>query len=457
MTPYSDKSREELLSLVEQQADMIALLLQQVEGLQQEIKRLKGGSKTAPSLPSEPPAWVKPNTPSQDKAGKPPRKKRANAFVRPREQPTEEVVHACSHCPDCGRALSGGTEYSRRQIIELPEIPVCIRDQVRLSRYCGVCQKSCVPAPDLSNLTVGESRFGQRVHALVGYLRQVGRLPLRSIASLLSALCRLRISVGEVNQMLSRLATAGASAYAALQKQLRASRYVHGDETGWRENGQNGYLWSFSTPQVAYFTYPKTRAGSVVTAVLGQDYGGIVVSDFYTGYNTHFGLHQRCWVHLLRDVQELSKKYPLPGVLAWAQSLRALYEEAKAFSHPNQKVRAKARVGFQEQLVVLATPYPDANLPQSTLCKRLLQFESELFTFVEYPEVPSQNNAAERAIRPRVIARKISGGTRSPAGSQTMAVLTSLFATWQLRGEECLSTCVRMLADAQKPPVAAPA
>ena len=83
------------------------------------------------------------------------------------------------------------------------------------------------------------------------------------------------------------------------------------------------------------------------------------------------------------------------------------------------------------------------------LCKRLLQFESELFTFVEYPQVPSENNPAERAIRPRVIARKISGGTRSPAGSQTMAVLSSLFATWQLRGEESLSACQKMLRDAQ--------
>ena len=75
-------------------------------------------------------------------------------------------------------------------------------------------------------------------------------------------------------------------------------------------------------------------------------------------------------------------------------------------------------------------------------------------TFVEYPQVPSENNPAERAIRPRVIARKISGGTRSPVGSQTMAVLSSLFATWQLRGEESLSACRQMLRDAKQHPLA---
>ena len=82
--------------------------------------------------------------------------------------------------------------------------------------------------------------------------------------------------------------------------------------------------------------------------------------------------------------------------------------------------------------------------------------ESELFTFVEHPQVPSENNAAERVIRSRVIARKISGGTRSAAGSQTMAVLSRLFATWQLRGEESLSACRQMLQEAQQQPLATP-
>lgn len=130
---------------------------------------------------------------------------------------------------------------------------------------------------------------------------------------------------------------------------------------------------------------------------------------------------------------------------------------ARAFRSVHPKERAQARVGFQAALVALAAPFAAASLPQSTLCKRLLQFESELFTFVEHPQVPCENNAAERSIRPQVIARKISGGTRSAAGSQTMAVLSSLFATWQLRGEESLAACRRMLQEAQKPPVVAPA
>jgi len=452
MAIHSDKSREELLALLEQQAQMIALLLQQMEELKQEILRLKGSKGTPSKLPTPAPDWVKPNTPAPDPQQKKPRKKRANAFVRPREHPTEEVVHTCAQCPDCGRALAGGSEYSRRQIIDLPAISLRVIDHILQARYCGVCHKRCVAAPDLGDQAVGQSRFGPQIHALVAYLRQVGRLPVRSIAALLSALCGLKVSGGEVMHLLASVAALGQSRYEGLQTQLQQSTYVHGDETGWRENGHNGYLWSFSTPEVCYFTYPKTRAGHVVTDVLGAHYPGIVVSDFYGGYNTHWGLHQRCWVHLLRDVHELRIKYPLPGVEDWARRLRDLYDRACAFSSPDRKVRAKARVGFAAELVKLATPFVGTGLPQSTLCNRLLQFESELFTFVEYPQVPSENNAAERSVRPRVIARKISGGTRSPSGSQTMAVLSSLFATWQLRGEECLGACRQMLREAQRRP-----
>ena len=452
MDAFASLSREELMSLVQQQSEMILFLQQETLTLREEIQRLKNGGNSPPLVKAEPPSWVKPN--AVPPAEKPARKPRSQSFVRRRETPTEEVVHACSQCPDCGRTLSGGTQYSRRQVIELPAITVRIIDHSTVSRYCGVCRKSCVPAPDLSAVAVGQSRFGQQVHALVAYLRQVGRLSVRGIASLLSALCRLKVSVGEVSRMLSTVALLGQSAYGRLQETLRTSEYVHGDETGWRENGANGYLWSFSTPNACLFTYPKTRAGSVVTDVLGAKYPGIVVSDFYGGYNAHHGLHQRCWVHLLRDVHALTEKFPLPGVQEWAKSLRTLYDQARAFSSPNRKVRAKERVRFQEEVAALASPFAKTRLPQSTLCKRLLQFESELFTFVEYPTVPSENNPAERVIRSRVIARKISGGTRSAAGSQTMAVLSSLFATWQLRGEECLSACCQLLQQSQQQPAA---
>lgn len=439
----------ELQTIIVQQSERIAFL-------ESEIASLKG-QKTGGSSPRVAPDWAKANVKKAEPVEAKVRKQREESFVRLREEPTEEVVHACTECPDCGRTLAGGSVRSRRQVLELPEITVRVIEHLFLERYCGVCQKRCAPQVDLSEQAVGQSRFGPRVHSLVAYLRQVCRLPVSAIASLLSAFCRLKVSEGEVVALLATVAKLGESAYEALRTRLTESSYVHGDETGWRETGQNGYLWSFSTPDTCYFVYPKTRAGHVVTDVLGEGYQGIVVSDFYGGYNAHFGLHQRCWVHLLRDVHTLRERFPTQGVLEWCQKLRYLYDRAKAFSSAVPKERVMARLGFQRELNALSSPYPKANLPQSVLCKRLLQFEGEMFTFVEHPQVPSENNFAERTIRPRVIARKISGGTRSEAGSQTMTVLSSLFATWKLRGEETLTACQNMMQNALKSSLPHPA
>jgi hypothetical protein len=158
-------------------------------------------------------------------------------------------------------------------------------------------------------------------------------------------------------------------------------------------------------------------------------------------------------VHLLRDLHELQQKHPTQGVAEFVQAVGKVYDAAKAFQSPNRRVRMGARLDFQARLLEVARPYKDAGLPQSVLAARRVQFESELFTFVESPEDPSENNAAERALRPRVIARKISGGSRSPTGSATMAVLASLFETWRLRGEDALEACRQMLEAAR--PVAA--
>ena len=115
-----------------------------------------------------------------------------------------------------------------------------------------------------------------------------------------------------------------------------------------------------------------------------------------------------------------------------------------------KSTRARMREALQERLRLVAEPYlKDKAAPQHVLAKRICQYLPELFTFVEYPSVASSNNAAERAIRPAVIARKISGGTRSAKGSQTKTRLMSVFATWSLQGKEPIAACAQMIIEAQ--------
>ena len=455
MDPLAALTKQDLIALILQQrsllaeqADTLRLLQQRIQQLEAEIASLKKGGKGSKPPP---PNWVKPNTPAPGCAQKKPRKQRHHHPTWHRKEPTRLVEHACSCCPDCGRGLTGGWEYSRRQIVEIPPIALEVVDHVVLVRHCGVCGKDYVPKVDLSLEAVGAGHFGVRLQSLVAYLPTVGRLPVASIQKLLCVLLDLSVSQGQICEWLHRVAKQGQSDYEGLQEQLQASRYVHADETGWRQDGQNGYLWSFSTPDLRYFVYAKSRGHAVPEQLLGEGFKGVLVSDFYGGYNYYPGLHQRCWVHLLRDVRQLKQAYPTEGVLARAKKLRDLYDRAKAFSSACPKARRAQRLHLQATLLELAVPYLDAGLPQSVLCKRLVQFEAELFTFVEYPHVPSQNNAAERSVRARVIARKISGGTRSAAGSKTMAVLASLFESWGLRKHNALEACRAMLIASQQP------
>jgi hypothetical protein len=100
---------------------------------------------------------------------------------------------------------------------------------------------------------------------------------------------------------------------------------------------------------------------------------------------------------------------------------------------------------LEEEIRRLAEPYVGSERPQGVLAKRFMDHLCELFMFVEYPEVPSENNGAERALRPCVITRKVCGGTRSEKGSETKMTLMSLFGTWHIRGLDMLDSCRQLL------------
>ena len=131
--------------------------------------------------------------------------------------------------------------------------------------------------------------------------------------------------------------------------------------------------------------------------------------------------------------------------LQWLDRFHDIYRRAKEFSPSLLKERARASLKFESEAVALATPYAMSCLPQSTLAKRFLQFEKELLTFVEHPEIPSENNAAELSVRPCVRVRKMCGGTRSEKGSNTKMTLMSLFYIWKLRHENGFQKCRDLL------------
>ena len=260
----------------------------------------------------------------------------------------------------------------------------------------------------------------------------------------------MHLSVGAIVQPVHGVARQAETAVREVLEQVRASPVVQGDETGWRQDGSNGYVWTFSTPSERYFLR-RGRDKGVVDEVLDSSFSGVLVSDFYAAYNHYPGLKQRCWAHLLRDIHDLKGLYPEDAGLAqWAEAVHQVYTEAKASVLPRAQPGHRTQLMLEEKLMVLARPFlKDPLAVQAKLCRRMERFIKELFVFVSDPAVPSDNNAAERSLRHLVTSRKISGGTRSGQGTDSKMTLASLFGTWRARGLNPLLECRRLLTSPQ--------
>jgi len=377
------------------------------------------------------------------------RKKRSHGFGRTRMTPTEHVDHAVDTCPDCGTHLCGGWVQRTREVLEIPVLPVRVIEHRFIARECPACGKRCVPKADLDDV-VGQQRVGINLTSLIVTLREEGRLPFEQIQWYLKTLHQLHLSVGELVAVVHRTAARARPAVEQIRDQIRASPVVHADETGWRENGKNGYVWSFSTATLRYFLR-RGRNKEVVDEVLAESFSGILVSDFYAAYHHYSGEHQRCWTHLLGDIHALQEVYPDDaGLRTWAEAVYKLYTEAKDFASPEEKVRQCKRQDMEGQLLRVCLPFVKEPLAvQAKLCRRIHRFIKELFVFVEYPDVPSDNNAAERSLRHLVTSRKISGGTRGNNGTESKMTLSSLFGTWRAAGLNPFHQCRQLLSRPQ--------
>lgn len=439
----------ELQVAVRQLQEENELLRQENEGLREMIEKLnnqlEGGNQT------KPPAFVKASKPKPEKKT---RKKRAveQNKGRRRMTPTRYEVHEIESCPECGEQLSEGGVYYSREVIDIPPPqPVEVVAHEIRKGWCRQCRCWRKAEVNWAGIAAGNSRIGVRLMGLVAYMRTRLRLTIRIIQEYLATLYQVELSVGEINNLTRRVTEELSQVNEGLKNEARASPVLHMDETGWRENGQNGYIWSLvtATPEpIRYFEYHHSRSGEVVEGLLGS-FNGHLVSDFYAAYNRYSGSHQRCWVHLLRDLRALREEHTDKGeIVAWAFGVKGLYQYANeqllAGLAADDRQRLYDRLwGMANQLgLQYALTYDHPCCP---LAKRLLRHLDELFQFVLHEQVQADNNLAERALRPLVVQRKISGGSRGKLGSDTRMKLATLFDTWRARRLNPLLECWRLL------------
>jgi hypothetical protein len=464
-------SREELIAVIVRQREQIAVLEREQARLRAEVTTQQaaltalyervgallaaleppdgeGGAPRPTTMPGLKPAR---REPAPERA---PRKRRARGYGRRRMRPTAQRRHAVDHCPHCATALSGGRIKRTREVVELVPGRVEVTRHVYVERRCPCCRGRWLPGPEMEGLVVGQGRLGVGLLSLIGVLREELRLPVERVQWSLETVHGLHLSVGSIVAAGATLATRATPLVARIHADIRASPVVHADETGWREDGANGYVWTFSTATERLFVR-GSRARAVLEATIGEDYGGVLVSDFYAAYTGYDGRHQYCWAHLLRDVDELAGQHRADAAVGgWADAVHALYRRASAAAAAPDRdlpLRQRQRQRYEAELGALCAPFVGVQtFPQRVLCERMTTHLAALFVFVEDPAVPATNNAAERSLRHLVTARKISGGTRSPAGTATKMTLASLFGTWRLQGRNPLAACHALLT---QPPI----
>lgn len=213
---------------------------------------------------------------------------------------------------------------------------------------------------------------------------------------------------------------------------MRASEHVHADETGWRIDGRNFWLWAFTDPTFTLYHIDASRGGKVPRKLLGKAFGGTVTCDFYSAYNGLSGKKQRCLTHLLREVKELGQKdrtfadCPLSRKLSrWCKEALRLKKSWGELPDASYEIKASRLEDRLDELARSSWDHADAN----RLCKRLVRHRAELTGFLWEEKLDGTNNAAERALRPALVMRKITGGSRSTAGAAAWMKLASLIRT----------------------------
>ena len=334
---------------------IIAELQAVIERLQRRIAELEGQAK--PGGPLRMPG-LKAKSGRKPPAQQGPRRQRRHGFARPRMTPTHRVEHVMENCPDCGAHRSGGWIQRTREVIELPVVPVQVTEHVYIARTCPACRRRCTPPAELGGVVLGQQRLGVNLLSLIATLREEGRLPIRSVQWYLDTVHQLRLSVGAIVSAIHRTAQRAQPAVAAILDRIRASPVVHADETGWRQSGANGYVWTFSTPTERYFLR-RGRGKTVVDEALSDAFSGVLVSDFYAAYHHYDGPKQRCWAHLLRDIHDQRTRYPKDAALArWAAGRPPALCRSQSLQPSRAMAKACCPTGLGAEAAGHLPPFP---------------------------------------------------------------------------------------------------
>jgi hypothetical protein len=256
------------------------------------------------------PVYIKP--PARKRCRKPGRKKGHPGVRRTIPVHIDQTVeHKLAECPECHNPLGTPCGKHTRIIEDIPTVRPTTTEHISYDYYCSPCGKK-VSAPVIEALP--KATMGLRMTLLSAFLHYALGMTTRNICTWLRTFCQFPITPGGLVLQWQRLAAILKPVYDDLENEARLSAVLNIDESGWRILGRTAWLWCFTNAKLAYYVLTPSRAAPVIKQVLGDVFKGILIADFFAAYDRiQTFAKQRCIVHLLREIKQVSLRNSSKG------------------------------------------------------------------------------------------------------------------------------------------------
>ncbi len=420
---------EELEERIEELEEMVALKDEKIKRLHKKLRKYRN-----PHTPSSKKRGSSKSKSSGSGGGGRGRKKGHEGTTREKPEPEQTIVVEEENCPECGSRLEEPREVESRVIEDIPEPEPVVAKEYKLGHYeCRNCGEEVVAShPDCPE----EGRFGKNVLIQATLLKYEERIPYRKVSDLFEWQYSLEVSPASVLDFVRRTSDWLQPEYEEIWGRIRNSDVLYVDETGMKVNGEQHWIWAFTTGKETLVALRKGRNKEVLKEVLGKNFDGIIISDGWSSYATYVknispkADLQRCWAHLLREAEDRADKIEEAEPIS--EKLHELYENLTEFigkDPPPEKQRERRAKAKKELKELIEQNYENERVED--LVKKIKNGKKHWFTFVTEPGVEPTNNQAERALREHVVHRKIIGGLRSQKGMKIHETIMTLLTTWK--------------------------
>ena len=340
---------------------------------------------------------------------------------------TVDVQPDSEMCQECGTPLEK-KGWADRSVVDTPRKKAQKITFRIAKRYCPHCRRNVTPQPPG---VLPRSLYGNQFIADAVEMHYLHGMPMGRICEYLD------VGPGSLVKLFRRCADLFGGMTDKLVEDYREAPVKHADETGWRTDGKNGYVWLFATPDLSVFQFGKSRSGKVPQAVFGKArLSGTLIVDRYAAYNKAPCRIQYCYAHLLRHVEDLEKEFPddkeVSAFVAVAAPQLSLAMRLRTQPISDEEFHRRAATLREEIKTTMAQPARHQGIRRIQDIFR--DNEARLYHWADNRAVPADNNLAERDLRPSVIARKVSFGSVTDAGAKIRSTLSSVAATIKKRG-----------------------